>query len=122
MSLALKVGTVHEKCITDHLRHYSSEFKMISLGDPNIIKYVLMIKGVPPYMLMVSKKKENVYTPDGKSHNIMVTVMGKDDKITHQILKDFEKRIPFKLREPSELTRKQAQPFFELIKTVFNNT
>lgn len=112
---AVKVGTVVDN-ITDHIGRYSNKFISIPFGEPGVHKYGLFIReNKYPMMLLISKRDQLVRTPDGDSYNIMITVMGKDKKRANEILEEFEKKMPFELREAPEFIKKSSQFFFKLV-------
>ncbi len=118
---AVKVGTVNDD-IREHIERYSNDFFELSLGFPGVKKYALRVKGATPsdsLMVLISQRDCIVRTPDGDSYNIMITVMGKDKKKAKDILEDFEKKMPFVLREGSEYIKQSSQFFFKLVESVF---
>lgn len=113
----VKVGIVADD-IRDHIGRYSKNFITLPIGETGVKKYGLLIRGSSPsdtIMLMISKRDEIYRTPDGDSFNVMITVSSKDRKKALEILEDFEKKMPFKLRKASEFVKKREQFFSKLI-------
>ena len=117
----VKVGTVVDD-IRNHIGRYSKDFITFPIGDPGTKKYALFINRSSPsdtMMLMVSKRDTIFRTPDGDSFNVMLTIFGLDKEKTNETLKEFEEKMPFKLREASEFIKKREQFFFKLVEEYF---
>ena len=115
-----KVGLIEGNILT-YLKDYPIKLMLIPMGHPSTIKYGAILKEPPPsVMIIVSQRDEIVRPPDCPPYNMMITVMGKNTDRCFEILKDFEERMPFELRDPPELVKKESLSLFKLIQAMLD--
>ncbi len=92
-------------------RRYSGDFQRIAIGEANAVKYWLHLKKENhSYHVMISKS-----TNPRPDYNIVITVIGSEQKGVEEIIEGLEQKMKIKTREaPASLqqTAKEMSKIF----------